>query len=59
MTFLFGSMKEPLKGRSFTKEEDPLSVFSEVMSELSHQVILRVFTDWDRRLRHCFLAKDD
>jgi hypothetical protein len=43
--FLFGSLKEQLKGRIFAKEKEHLSVFSEPMSETPPDMILRLFTD--------------
>jgi hypothetical protein len=47
-------MKEQLKGRSFAEEEGLSSVLSELTSE-----ILRVFADWNRRLRLCLLVEGE
>jgi hypothetical protein len=57
--FLFGYMKEQLKGGSFAEEEELLSVLSELMSAIPPDMILRVFADWDRRLRRCLLMEGE
>jgi histone-lysine N-methyltransferase SETMAR len=57
--FLFGYLKEQLKGRSFSEEEELLSALSELMSEIPPDMILRVFEDWDRRLRLCLQRKGE
>jgi hypothetical protein len=54
----FGYLRERLKERSFAEEEDLLSVLSELMSKFPSDMILRVFADWDRPLRHCLLTKE-
>jgi hypothetical protein len=41
------------------KEEEPLSVPSELMSEILSDMILRVFADWNRRLRLCLLMEGE
>jgi hypothetical protein len=38
--FLFGYMKEQLKGRSFAEEEELLSVLSELMSDIPRAMML-------------------
>jgi hypothetical protein len=43
--FLFGYMKEQLKGRSFAEEEELLSVLSEPMSDIPRAMMLQVFAD--------------
>jgi hypothetical protein len=57
--FLFGSMKEQLKGRSLTEEEELLSVLSELMSEIPPDMIFRVFAHWDRGSRRCLLMEGE
>jgi hypothetical protein len=57
--FLFGYMKEQLKGRSFAGEEGLLSVLAELMSEIPPDMILRVFADWDRWLWSCLLMEGE
>jgi hypothetical protein len=52
-------MKEQLKGRSFAEEEELLSVLSAFMSEIPCDMVLRVFADWNRRLRLCLLMKGE
>jgi hypothetical protein len=52
-------MKEQLKGRSFTEEEEFLSVFSELMNEIPLDMIMRVFADWDRGLRLWLLIEGE
>jgi hypothetical protein len=54
-SFLFGYMKEQLKGRSFAEEEELSSVLSELISEIPLDMIVLVFADWNRRLRLCRL----
>jgi hypothetical protein len=49
--FLFHYVKEQLKERSFAEEEKRILVLSELMSEIPPDMILRVFTHWNRRLR--------
>jgi hypothetical protein len=55
--FLFGCMKEQLKRSRFAEEEELSSVLSELMGEIQHRTILRVFADWNRRLRLCILME--
>jgi histone-lysine N-methyltransferase SETMAR len=57
--FLLGHMKEQLKGRSFAEEEELSLVLSQCMSEIPPDMILRVFADWDRRLRRCLLMEGE
>jgi hypothetical protein len=48
-------MKEQLKGRGFAEKKELLSVLSELMSEAPPDMIVRVFADWNQRLRLCLL----
>jgi hypothetical protein len=48
-------MKEQLKGRGFAEEKEILSVLSGLMSEAPPDMIVRVFADWNQRLRLCLL----
>jgi hypothetical protein len=57
--FLFGYMKEQLKGRGFAEEEELLSMLSEPMSEIPPNMILRVFANGDRRLQRCLLMEGE
>jgi hypothetical protein len=57
--FLFGYIKEQLKGRSFAEENELLSVFSELMSEIPPDMIFWVFADWHRRRRSCLLMEGE
>jgi hypothetical protein len=45
VTFLFGSMKEQLKRRSFAEREELSSVLSKLRSEIPPHMILQVFAD--------------
>jgi histone-lysine N-methyltransferase SETMAR len=51
--FLFGYVKEQLKGKSLVEEGELLSVPSAFLSEIPPDLILRVFADWNRRRRLC------
>jgi hypothetical protein len=57
--FLFGCMKEQLKRRRFAEEEELSSVLSELMGEIQHCMLLRVFADWNRRLQLCILMEGE
>jgi hypothetical protein len=52
-------MKEQLKGMIFIEEGEPLSVLSELASEIPTDMILRVFADRNRRPRLCLLMKGE
>jgi hypothetical protein len=45
--FLFGYMKEQLKITNFAEEEELISALSELVSEISPDMVLRVFADWN------------
>jgi hypothetical protein len=55
--FLFGYMKEQLKRMSSAEEEEFLSVLYEFMNEIPPDVVLQVFSNWNRRLRLCLLME--
>jgi hypothetical protein len=55
--FLFVYMNKQLKGRSFAEDGELLSMLSEQISEIPPDMILQVFTDWDRRIRRCLLME--
>jgi hypothetical protein len=50
--FLFHYVKGQLKEKSFVEEEELILVLSELLGEIPPDMILRVFADWNRRLRH-------
>jgi hypothetical protein len=52
-------MKEYLKGMSFVEDEKLLSVPSRLVREIPRGMILRVYTDWDRRPRRSLLIKGE
>jgi hypothetical protein len=57
--FLFSNIREQLKGWSFAEKEEPSSVLPEPMNEILPDPILRVFADWNRRLRLSRLMKGE
>jgi hypothetical protein len=52
-------MKDYLKGMSFAEEEKLLSVPSKLVREIPPGMILRVYTNWDRRPRRSLLIKGE
>jgi hypothetical protein len=52
-------MKKQLKRRSLAESEELLPVLSHFISEIPSDMILQLFTDWDRRLWYCFLMKGE
>jgi hypothetical protein len=56
---LFGYINKQLKGRSFAGGEERLSVLSELMGEISPGMIVRVFADWNQKLRFCCLMEGE
>jgi hypothetical protein len=54
-----GYMKEQLKERSFADEEEVLPVPSGLISEIPPDMSLRVFADWNRRLRLCLVIEGE
>jgi hypothetical protein len=52
-------MKKQLIGSIFAEGKELLSVISDPMNEIPPDMILRVFADWDRRLRCCLLMEGE
>jgi histone-lysine N-methyltransferase SETMAR len=51
--FLFGYIKEKLKGKSFAAQDDLFSAVREIMDGISKGQKLKVFTAWMERLQKC------
>ena len=48
--FLFGYMKEKLKGCKFSSKEELLSAIYAILEEIPEQQLKEVFIEWERRL---------
>ena len=47
--FLFGYVKEKLKGHSFDTPEDLFEELTEILAQISHETLIQVFKEWELR----------
>ena len=57
--YLFGYIKGLLAGRSFNSAEELLSAVDEILSEISETTLMRVFKEWEERLKQVIELKGD
>jgi len=57
--FLFGYIKEKLKGFEFANGEELLSAINEILAAIPADTLLRVFHEWMERLERCIELDGD
>ena len=57
--YLFGYIKGLLAGRSFNSAEELLSAVDEILSEISETTLMRVFKEWEERLKQVIELNGD
>ena len=55
--FLFGYMKEKLKGCIFNSKEELLEAIYSILETISEQKLKEVFLEWERRLQQIIASK--
>ena len=50
--YLFGYIKHKLQGCIFESREDLLDQVNEILEEIPHETLIKVFLDWEKRLQH-------
>ena len=57
--FLFGYMKEKLKGRRFNSKEELLEAIHSILGAISEQKLKEVFLEWERRFQQVIASTDN
>ena len=49
--FLFGFIKDKLKGNSFNKPDEVFEAVNEILAKISHETLIKVFKEWESRCK--------